>query len=83
MVTGRRREPLEAVADEARKAGGSALAVTADIAHPASVASLFDAVTAKFGRLDLLFNNAGIFPPAVPIDDLPVERWKAAPSISI
>ncbi|SHO66471.1 NADP-dependent 3-hydroxy acid dehydrogenase YdfG [Pseudoxanthobacter soli DSM 19599] len=73
VVTGRRREPLEAVVAEA---GGEAVAIPADITDPASVAALFEAIRQRFGRLDVLFNNAGAIAPPVNIEDLPVEQWK-------
>ena len=78
-VAGRRREPLEVVVSE----GGRGLAVTADVADSESVSALFNAVKSEFGRLDLLFNNAGIFPPAVPIEDLAFADWKAAVDINV
>ena len=55
-----------------------AVAMPADVTRPESVAALFDFVRARFGRLDLLFNNAGVFSPAVPLETLPVEQWKVA-----
>lgn len=73
-VTGRRAEPLEEVANEA---AGEVLVHTADLRDPESVRTLFDAVTARFGRLDVLFNNAGANAPNVNIEDLPFEQWKA------
>jgi NAD(P)-dependent dehydrogenase (short-subunit alcohol dehydrogenase family) len=75
-LTGRRKEPLDAVAAEAQAHGVHALAVPADVADPASVADLFAKVEETFGRLDLLFNNAGLGAPAVPIEELPFEKWK-------
>jgi NAD(P)-dependent dehydrogenase (short-subunit alcohol dehydrogenase family) len=54
-----------------------ALAVPADITRPDAVAGLFDVVRARFGRLDLLFNNAGVATPATPLEDLPLEQWRA------
>ena len=76
-VTGRRREPLEAIAREIEKHGRRALAKTCDIGDPAQVRALFEAVEAQFGRLDLLFNNAGVSAPGVPMDELTYEQWKA------
>jgi NAD(P)-dependent dehydrogenase (short-subunit alcohol dehydrogenase family) len=77
VLTGRRKEPLEAVAAEAQAQGVHALAVPADVADTASVAALFAKTRETFGRLDLLFNNAGLGAPAVPVEELPFERWKA------
>ena len=76
-VAGRRRRPLEATADEGRTLGARMLAVPADVGDPASVDALFAAVRDVFGRLDLLFNNAGSGAPAVPLEDLTYAQWKA------
>jgi NAD(P)-dependent dehydrogenase (short-subunit alcohol dehydrogenase family) len=76
-VAGRRAEPLEATAREIEAKGRRALARTCDIGDPAQVRGLFEAVEAAFGRLDLLFNNAGVGAPAIPMDDLTYEQWKA------
>ncbi len=74
VLTGRRPEPLEqAVADAG--AGARALAVPCDITDPAQVEALFAQVKSTFGRLDVLFNNAGQNAPGVPFEDLPYERW--------
>ncbi len=72
IVTGRRQAPLEATAAET---GSDAVAVTSDVRDPASVAALFAEIDARFGRLDLLFNNAGVGAPAVPLEDLAFEQW--------
>jgi len=77
LLAGRRAEPIEAVAVEARAGGAEAVAVTADVGDPASVEALFAAAKARFGRLDLLFNNAGIGAPAAPLEDLPYAAWQA------
>ena len=76
VLSGRRPEPLAAVADEARAAGQHTIAIPADVRDEQSVQALFDAIERRFGRLDVLFNNAGVNAPAVPMDELPVERWK-------
>ncbi|WP_027474168.1 SDR family oxidoreductase [Curvibacter gracilis] len=76
VLTGRRPEPLNALAQAAQAAGQTALAVPTDVRDPASVAALFEHVEARFGRVDVVFNNAGINAPAVPMDELPLERWK-------
>ena len=75
VLTGRRREPLDAVAVEGAAKGGKNLVVTANVADAGSVETLFAAIRERFGRLDLLFNNAGVNAPAVPIEELPVEKW--------
>jgi NAD(P)-dependent dehydrogenase (short-subunit alcohol dehydrogenase family) len=75
VLAGRRKEMLEAVAKEG--AGGKSLAVPTDIADPAAIKALFVKTKEAFGRLDVLFNNAGIGAPAMPLEDLPFEKWKA------
>jgi NAD(P)-dependent dehydrogenase (short-subunit alcohol dehydrogenase family) len=75
-LAGRRKDMLEAVAREA-KPGARALVVPTDVADPASIRALFAKTLEAFGRLDLLFNNAGIGAPTVPLEDLPFEQWKA------
>jgi NAD(P)-dependent dehydrogenase (short-subunit alcohol dehydrogenase family) len=75
-LAGRRKDALESVAHEA-KPGARTLVVPTDVGDPASVRALFARTRETFGRLDLLFNNAGIGAPAVPLEDLPFEQWKA------
>ena len=74
---GRRLELLEAAAAEGRATGSSAMAVQTDVCDPESVKNLFAKTREAYGRLDVLFNNAGIGAPAVPLEDLSVERWRA------
>jgi NAD(P)-dependent dehydrogenase (short-subunit alcohol dehydrogenase family) len=74
VLSGRRRAPLDEAAAEA---GRDALALTGDVRDPASVAALFAEIDARFGRLDVLFNNAGVGAPAVPLEDLALEQWAA------
>lgn len=74
-LTGRRREVLE---ETARELGGNTLVCPADISAASDVATLFDAVAHRYGRLDLLVNNAGVSIPAIPIDELDVELWNQA-----
>ncbi|MCX7962639.1 MAG: SDR family oxidoreductase [Burkholderiales bacterium] len=81
-LAGRRREPLEAVARESG-AGERALAVPTDVAQPDSVRALFAAVKAKWGRLDLLFNNAGINAPGVSLEDVPFETWRQVVDVNL
>ncbi len=82
VLAGRRKEPLEQVMAEA-PAGAQALAMPADVADPTSVKALFAALKARFGRLDLLFNNAGIGAPGVPMEDITYEQWKAVVDINL
>ena len=81
-LAGRRREPLERTAAEAGHAART-LVVPADVSDAGSVQTLFAAVQESFGRVDLLFNNAGIFVPGVEIDALSVEQWKAVVDINL
>jgi NAD(P)-dependent dehydrogenase (short-subunit alcohol dehydrogenase family) len=74
-LAGRRREALEKTAAESANPG-LALVVPADVRDAGFVSNLFTTVREKFGRLDLLFNNAGIFVPGLEIDELSVEAWK-------
>ncbi|HKF28674.1 MAG TPA: SDR family oxidoreductase [Candidatus Binataceae bacterium] len=74
---GRRLELLEAAAAEGRATGSSAMVVQTDVRDPESVKNLFAKTRAGYGRLDVLFNNAGIGAPAVPLEDLSLERWRA------
>ena len=76
VLAGRRREPLEETAREG-EAFGTALVVPTDVGDPASVRALFAKTKESFGRLDLLFNNAGTGTPPVPMEDLAYEQWKA------
>jgi len=73
---GRRREPLEQAIAEAGGAQGAALAIPTDVADPASVRALFARVRETCGRLDLLFNNAGVGAPGVNLEELTFEQWK-------
>ena len=76
VLAGRRVEPLEAVAQQAQALGARAVAVAADVGDPASVKNLFAKVTEAFGRLDLLFNNAGTGGAPKLLEDLTYEQWK-------
>lgn len=75
VLAGRRAEPLQAVAAEGAARGQVALAVPTDVSDPGSVQALFATIERRFGRLDLLFNNAGVNAPAVPMDELPLDKW--------
>lgn len=75
VLAGRSRESLEAVVRQAGKSART-LAVSTDVGDPAAVKNLFAETRKAFGRLDLLFNNAGIGAPAVPLEDLSYEQWR-------
>ena len=77
VLAGRRKEPLEATALEVRQANSQTLVVPADVSDPDSVRKLFAKSKDAFGRLDLLFNNAGISGRAIPLEDLTYEQWKS------
>jgi NAD(P)-dependent dehydrogenase (short-subunit alcohol dehydrogenase family) len=74
VLTGRRAGPLEETAVECT---GSSLVHPADVTRPGEVAALFDAAVARFGRLDLLFNNAGVAAPPVPLEAVTYEQWRS------
>jgi NAD(P)-dependent dehydrogenase (short-subunit alcohol dehydrogenase family) len=75
-LAGRRKEKLEETANEGRGGRGQSLVVPADVSDRVSIRNLFVTVKQAFGRLDLLFNNAGIGAPAVPLEELPFETWQ-------
>jgi NAD(P)-dependent dehydrogenase (short-subunit alcohol dehydrogenase family) len=77
VLAGRRKEPLEKTARDGEASGAKSLVVPTDIGDPSSVKALFAATKEAFGRLDLLFNNAGTGTPPVPIEELTFEQWKA------
>jgi NAD(P)-dependent dehydrogenase (short-subunit alcohol dehydrogenase family) len=76
-LAGRRREPLEQTAADAGAPDGRALVIPADVTSPESVRELFGRAVEAFGRLDVLFNNAGVSGVGVALDELTVEQWKA------
>lgn len=82
-LAGRRKERLEAAVKESGEDAARAIAVATDVGDAASVRRLFDAVHASFGRLDLLFNNAGASAPAVALEELTVEQWKAVVDVNL
>lgn len=81
-LAGRRQAALEAVAD-ASGVSSRLLVVPTDVADPAAVQNLFDTVVRSWGRVDLLFNNAGVFAPGVPLEDLPVEHWRQVVDVNL
>ena len=76
VVAGRREQPLAEVVAAGKAQGSESLAVVTDVANPESVASLFATIRQKYGRLDLLFNNAGSGTPSLSFDELTVEQWR-------
>ena len=83
VLAGRRLEALQQTVQEAGALGANALAVATDASRAESVAALFDATKKAYGRLDVLFNNAGTGAPAVPLDELTVAQWQAVVDINL
>jgi len=83
VLAGRRSEALGQTVAEAGAAGSRALAVPADVSDPSSVRALFEKTKQTFGRLDLLFNNAGTGAPPVPLEDLTVEQWRKVIDVNL
>ena len=81
VLAGRRTQELEQTAALAK--GGRTLAVSTDISKPESVATLFARTRETFGRLDVLFNNAGINAPAIPMEDLSYEQWSSVLGVNL
>ena len=77
VATGRRKDRLDETLGAIEAAGGAGNAIVSDVRDPASVAALFAEVKTAFGRLDLLFNNAGAGAPPKPLEDLTLEQWRA------
>ena len=82
VLAGRRPEPLASVVAESG-AGDRALAVPTDVTDPASVAALFAAAVQQFGRVDLLFNNAGVSNPPGPFEDWTPEQWRGVVDLNL
>jgi NAD(P)-dependent dehydrogenase (short-subunit alcohol dehydrogenase family) len=83
VLAGRRGELLEAAIAQAGPCPGKGLAVPADVADPASVRALFDRTRAAFGRLDVLFNNAGVNAPGIPLEELTFDQWKYVVDVNL
>jgi NAD(P)-dependent dehydrogenase (short-subunit alcohol dehydrogenase family) len=82
-IAGRRKEPLEKVVADSGVEAGRALAVPTDVTDPKSVQALFAKTKQAFGRLDVLFNNAGVGAPGIPMEDLTFEQWKTVVDINL
>lgn len=83
VLAGRKLAALEDTAALAAAHGGATLCVATNVADPASVKDLFAATLARFGRLDLLFNNAGVFAPSVPMEDITFEQWRDVVDVNL
>jgi NAD(P)-dependent dehydrogenase (short-subunit alcohol dehydrogenase family) len=83
VFAGRRAEPLDKAIAEGGAGPGRALAVPTDVGSPESVRNLFARTKETYGRLDVLFNNAGIGAPAIPLEDLSFEQWKSVVGINL
>ena len=81
-VAGRRADELDKTAALAKPGAGRILAVPTDVSSPPSIAALFERATKEFGRLDLLFNNAGIGAPGAP-EELEIEKWKLVVDVNL
>ena len=82
-LAGRRAELLEKTVKNAGESAANALIVAADVSDPISVRSLFARTKEAFGRLDVLFNNAGTGPPAVPLEDITYEQWQSVVAVNL
>jgi NAD(P)-dependent dehydrogenase (short-subunit alcohol dehydrogenase family) len=82
-IAGRRADALQSTVSEAGEAGRHCLAVPTDVAYPAAVDALFAKIKETFGRLDVLFNNAGVNAPAIPFEDLTFEQWQRVVDINL
>ncbi len=83
VLAGRRGDRLAATIKDAGALGPRALAIPTDVTDPASVRTLFETTHETFGRLDLLFNNAGVGAPVVPLDQLTVEQWRSVVDVNL
>jgi len=78
VVAGRQKEALDATVKEGAAVGSRMIGVPTDVTQPSSVVALFARTKEAFGRLDLLFNNAGKSAPSIPLEDLTYDQWRAA-----
>lgn len=83
VLTGRRKTELDRTAEAARNFGGSLTVVAADVSKVEAVNQLFAAIKSEHGRLDVLFNNAGVSAPAIPFEDLSFEQWASVVDINL
>jgi NAD(P)-dependent dehydrogenase (short-subunit alcohol dehydrogenase family) len=83
VLAGRRASEIEKTAAMAARTGGRILTTPTDVSQPDSVKELFERIREEFGRLDVLFNNAGINVPAIPMDELTFEQWNSVVAINL
>ena len=83
VAAGRRAAELERTAAAVSSSGGQIVPVVADVSNPDSVKVLFERIREMFGRLDILFNNAGTTAPGIPMEDLTYEQWNAVISVNL
>ncbi len=83
VLTGRRASELQQTAEMGEPDGATLLAIPADISQPEAVSALFATIKATYGRLDVLFNNAGMGAPAVPMDELTFEQWNTVVGVNL
>ena len=83
VLAGRRAKPLEATVADIEHSGGRAIAVATDVTDPSSVEALFFKAKNTFGRVDLLFNNAGRGAPGVGIEELSLEQWRDVVDVNL
>ena len=83
VLAGRRKDPIEAVANEIKSRGGNASAIVTDTSDAKSVKGLFEETKRSFGRLDLLFNNAGTNAPGVSLEELSFEQWTNVVNVNL
>ncbi len=82
-LAGRREDPLRETAALAGESGSRTLVVPTDVSEPSSVNALFHKTREEFGRLDVLFNNAGVNAPGIPMEDLSIDQWKTVVDINL
>src|SRR6185312_296886 len=83
VLAGRRLKELEGTAAKAAAGGGAMLPVAADVSNPESVKALFARIAKEYGRLDVVFNNAGINVPAIPMEELSFEQWSSVVGVNL
>lgn len=83
VIAGRRASELDKTVARAAPDGGRMVAMVCDVSQPDAVNGLFARIKDEFGRLDVLFNNAGLNAPGIPIEDLPYETWKAIVDVNL